>query len=116
MRKLLLLVVLVFALAAAAVPAASADPTRHFTESFPITCGGDVYVIVSKPGSSQVLTVNGDPSTAVSVLFRLVSTGPSGTTVLVDKPVPSNGKILVCTTEGLAPGETLTAWTLITRA
>jgi hypothetical protein len=116
MRKFLLLVGLALALCASAVPAASADPTNHFTESFAINCGGDVYVIVSKPGASQVLTLNGAPSNAVSVLFRLVNTGTSGTTTLVDKPLPKNEKVLVCTTEGLAPGDTLTAWTLITSA
>ena len=115
MRKVVSLVVLALALAAGVVPPAGADPTRHFTEAFPITCGNDVYVIVSKPGTSQVLTVNGDDSNAVSVLFRLVNTTPSGVaTTLVDKPLPQNGKAVVCTTEGLAPGDVITAWTLIT--
>ena len=113
MRKVAVLAALAgFALAA---PAANADPTVHFTESFAIQCGEDVYVIVAKPGTSQVLTVNGAPSNAVSVLFRLVNTTPGGeSTTLVDKPLPPNGKVLVCTSEGLAPGDTITAWTLIT--
>jgi hypothetical protein len=114
MRKVLLAFVAALAVAAASAQLAAADPTRHFTESFPIDCGGKTYLLVSKVGSSQVITVDGVPSNSVSVLFRLVLSGPSGSQTLVDKPLPKTAHLTVCTGPGDSPGETITAWTLIT--
>jgi hypothetical protein len=41
-------------------------------------CGGHEYVIVSKPGSSNIVTIDGQPSTGVSVLFGLYVTDENG--------------------------------------
>ena len=49
---------------------ANADPTNHFG-TFEINCGGHVLVIVDKPGSSTVVTFDGQPSTSVSILMGL---------------------------------------------
>lgn len=106
MRKLS--VAFVVALALSAVGSAGADPTKHFTGSFAIQCGGTTYVIVEKPGSSNVITANGAPSNSVSVLFRLVVGGET----IVDKPLPKTGHLRVCT--GAFDGEAFTAWTVIT--
>jgi hypothetical protein len=50
---------------------AGADPTQHFTGSFDLICGGNTLTVVDKPGSSNVITVNGQPSNSVSLLFGL---------------------------------------------
>jgi hypothetical protein len=113
MRKSFISAVAAAALILVAVAPAGADPTRHFTGSFAINCGGVEHVIVEKAGSSNVLTVNGAPSNAVSVLFRLVVTTPEGTTTEVDKPLPKTGHVQICTGE-FEPGVAFTAWTLIT--
>jgi hypothetical protein len=99
---------LVLALSALFAQPAGADPTNHFTASFPITCGGVTYVIVEKAGSSNVITANGALSKSVSVLFRLVVGGET----IVDKPLPKTQHLQVCT--GAFDGVPFTAWTIIT--
>jgi hypothetical protein len=37
---------------------AGADPTNHFPPGLTTTCGGVTYIIVDKPGSSNVITAN----------------------------------------------------------
>jgi hypothetical protein len=68
MRQLL---VTFLAIGAALVSAggAGADPVRHF-DTFVIDCGtyGTVE-IVSKPGSSQVVALNGAPSNSIALLM-----------------------------------------------
>jgi hypothetical protein len=99
---------LVLALSALFAQPAGADPTKHFTELFPITCGDVTYVLVSKQGSSTIITANGAPSNSVSVLFRLIIGGET----IVDKPLPNTQHLQVCT--GTSDGLPLTAWTIIT--
>ena len=92
-----------------------ADPTQHFTGSFTIVCGGNSFVIVSKPGSSNVVTVNGQPTTSVSVLFGLHVTDDQGATV-IDFRRPGNQPVQTCTDTSWPPGWTATAETIITPA
>jgi hypothetical protein len=98
-KRLISAIVLAFVyLASAAVPA-SADPVRHF-ENFTITCGDDVYVIVSKPGSSNVVTLNGAPSNSISILMG-ITVKDTATGAILDefhKPYTLNqgDRIAVC--------------------
>jgi hypothetical protein len=47
---------------------ATADPVRHF-DTFVIDCGSHgLYEIVSKPGASQVVALDGAPSNSVAQL------------------------------------------------
>jgi hypothetical protein len=110
-----LLAAAAIAVAAILVPAAGADPTQHFNTSFAITCGGHTLVIVSKPGSSQVLTFDGLPSNSVSILFGYHVTDPTGA-VVVDfhKPITAHQQLSICTDTSWPPGYTATAETLIT--
>jgi hypothetical protein len=105
------------AAAAALTGSATADPTKHFDLSFTIVCGGHEVVIVSKPGSSNILTVDGQPSNGVSVLFGLYVTDENGD-VVVDfrKPGAASTNATVCTDTSWPPGWTATAWTLLTPA
>jgi hypothetical protein len=52
---------------------AGADPTRHFSGTFELTCGNNTLTLVSKPGSSNVVTVNGEPTNSVSILLGLTA-------------------------------------------
>jgi len=67
MRRLLtILGGVVIALAAAS--SATADPVRHF-DSFVIDCGPyGIAEIVSKPGTSQVVQLDGAPSNSIALL------------------------------------------------
>jgi hypothetical protein len=87
---------------------AGADPTKHFPPGLTTTCGGVTYVIVDKPGSSNVITANGAPSNSVAVLFRAVVGGET----IVDKPLPRTQHLQVCT--GIFEGAPFTAWIVIT--
>jgi hypothetical protein len=64
-----LLVALTIATGAMLVPAgAGGDPVRHF-DTFVIDCGSyGKAEIVSKPGSSNVVTLDGAPSNSVALL------------------------------------------------
>lgn len=116
MRQLLGLLTLVTVLAALAwSPGAGADPTNHFTESFTILCGGHSIVIVAKPGSSNVVTFDGQPSTSVSILFGLHVTDPEGNTV-IDFRKPGRQPVQTCTDTSWPSGFTATAETIITPA
>jgi hypothetical protein len=94
-------------------PSAGADPTNHFDVSFTIICGGKALVIVAKPGSSNVVTVNGQPSTQVSVLFGLHVTDNLGN-VIIDFRKPGNQPVQTCTDTSWPTGWTATAETIIT--
>jgi hypothetical protein len=95
----------------------NADPTKHWTDSFTIVCGGHNYVIVSKPGSSNVITIDGQPSNSVSILFGLHVVDDQGNVFLdFRKPGAASAKATVCTDTSWPPGWTATAWTLLTPA
>jgi hypothetical protein len=74
---------------------AGADPTQHFTESFDIVCGGNTLTIVSKLGSSNVITVNGQPSNSVSILFGL-TVRENGHVVFDFQKATNNPNVVVC--------------------
>jgi hypothetical protein len=94
---------------------AGADPTQHFTVTFTIVCGGNDLVIVAKPGSSNVVTVNGLASTSVSVLFGLHVVDNLGN-VVVDFSKPGHQPVQTCRDTSWPTGWTATAETLITPA
>jgi hypothetical protein len=91
---------------------ASADPTNHFG-TFEITCGGHSLVIVSKPGSSNVVTFDGQPSTSVSILKGLTYTVDGVVVEEFHKPFTSHQDVTVCT-ETPAPGELVVVETILT--
>ena len=105
MKRLTAAVVLALAYLVSAANPVSADPIQHFS-TFTVTCAGTVFELVSKPGSSNVVTVNGVPSTSVSVLM--------GLTIMVDgvvvfefhKPYTLNHseRIATCVENGDPPG------------
>jgi hypothetical protein len=96
-------------------PGAGADPIRHFDVTFDIICGGNTLTIISKPGSSAVVTVNGEPSNSVSILVGLRLVDDQGN-VVVDFRKPGNQPVQTCTDTSAPPGWTATATTLITPA
>jgi hypothetical protein len=110
----LLLAVIVGALGTLVLPTAtaSADPTNHFG-TFEITCGGHSLVIVSKPGSSNVVTFDGQPSTSVSILKGLTYTVNGVVMEEFHKPFTSHQDVTVCT-ETPAPGELVVVETILT--
>jgi hypothetical protein len=91
---------------------ASADPTNHFG-TFEIACGGHSLVIVSKPGSSNVVTFDGQPSTSVSILKGLTYTVNGVVVEEFHKPFTSHQDVTVCT-ETPGPGELVVVETILT--
>ena len=61
MKRSVIAIALALVYLASAAKPVSADPIQHFS-TFSITCAGTVFEIVSKPGSSNVVTVNGVPA------------------------------------------------------
>ena len=94
---------------------AGADPTNHFTVTFTIICGGNDLAIVAKPGSSNVVTVNGQPSTSVSVLFGLHVVDDQGN-VVVDFRRPGHQPVQSCTDTSWPSGWTASAYSIISPA
>jgi hypothetical protein len=84
------------------VAPAGADPTQHFSGTFDITCGGNTLTLVAKPGSSNVLTVNGEPSNSVSILFG-ITVRENGEVVFDFQKAESNPNVTTCT-EDLGAG------------
>jgi hypothetical protein len=91
---------------------ATADTTNHFG-TFEISCGGHVLVIVDKPGSSAVVTFDGQPSTSVSILKGLRFSVNGEVVVEFFKPFKEKQATTYCTASE-APGELLEVWTLLT--
>jgi hypothetical protein len=110
----LLLAVIVGALGVLVLPmaTASADPTNHFG-TFEITCDGHSLVIVSKPGSSNVVTFDGQPSTRVSILKGLTVTVNGVVVEEFHKPFTRHQDVTVCT-EVSPPGELVVVETILT--
>ena len=100
----LLLAVIVGALGALVLPTAtaSADPTNHFG-TFEITCDGHSLVISDKPGSSNVVTFDGQPSTSVSILKGFTITIDGVVDEEFHKPFTRHQDVTVCT-ESPEPG------------
>ena len=101
-------VILVTALALLLGSAASAgaDTTRHFTGSFDIFCGGKTLTVVDKPGSSNVITVNGQPTNSISVLFG-VTIRENGEVVFDFQKATNNPNVVECGVEA-EPGVEIT--------
>ena len=91
---------------------ANADTTNHFG-TFEINCGGHVLVIVDKPGSSAVVTFDGQPSTSVSILMGFRFSVDGEVVVESFKPFKENQETTYCTASE-APGELLEVWTFLT--
>jgi hypothetical protein len=85
---------------------AGADPTQHFTGSFDVVCGGNTLTIVEKPGSSNVITVNGEPSNSVSILFG-VTIREDGEVVFDMQKATNNPNVVECTVPA-EPGTEIT--------
>jgi hypothetical protein len=102
-KRLISAIVLALACLATAAAPASADPVRHFGV-FTINCGNDVYVIVSKPGSSNVVSVNGMPSNSISILMGFTVKDRATGAVLEEfhKPYALNQgeRIVICEDRG----------------
>jgi len=114
MRRVLAIVcVVVIGALSALASSAGADPTNHFNVTFTIICGGNALEIVAKPGSSNVVRVNGQPSTQVSVLVGLHVTDDRGN-VVIDFRKPGNQPVQTCTDTSWPSGWTATAETIIT--
>jgi hypothetical protein len=75
---------------------ASADPVQHF-DTFTIQCGSDTLVIVSKPGSSNVVTINGMPTNSVSILMGIIVTVNGEVVFEFHKPYTENQDVTICT-------------------
>jgi hypothetical protein len=104
-----------FAVALIVAPGAGADPTQHFSDSFPITCGGHTYLLVSKLGASQIISIDGQPSNSVSILFGITVVDNSTGAVLFESHKPSldHQQYTTCVDRSV-PGITSTAQTLVT--
>lgn len=110
MKRSVVAIALALVYLASAAKPVSADPIQHFS-TFSITCAGTVFEIVSKPGSSNVVTVNGVPSNSISILMGITIT-VNGTTVFeFHKPYTLNqsDRIAICTENGDPPGVTVVA-------
>jgi hypothetical protein len=91
---------------------ASADPTNHFG-TFEITCDGHSLVIADKPGSSNVVTFDGQPSTSVSILQGLTVTVDGVVVEEFHKPFTSHQEVTACT-EVTPPGVLVVVETILT--
>ncbi len=121
MRQLLA-IVSVAAIALAAVSSATADPVRHF-DTFVIDCGSyGTAEIVSKPGSSQVVELNGAPSNSVALLvayeFLLDGEFVDFTPGAQYQPpgIQNNQELVVCFDTNVAAPDYFKAWVLFTPA
>ena len=111
MKRLALMVYALVAAAAAITGSAGADPIQHF-DTFTIHCGSDTFVLVSKPGSSNVVTINGMPSNSVHILMGVVLTVDGQVVEEFHKPYASNQDVRIC--RDSAPGVTIVAEVLTT--
>ena len=106
MKRFIAAIVLALVYLASASAPASADPVQHFS-TFTITCAGMDFVLVSKPGSSNVVTVSGVSSNSVSILMGLKITVDGTVVFEFHKPYALNqtDRIVICTdkvpTEGV---------------
>jgi hypothetical protein len=97
-----------FALAAGVVGVGSAmaDPVNHFG-TFSAQCGSDTLVLVAKPGSSNILTINGVPTNSVSILMGITVTVDGVVVEEFHKPYTQNQQVTVCDEIDPGPGTTI---------
>jgi hypothetical protein len=109
-KRLTAAIVLALVYLASASAPASADLGNHFS-TFTITCAGKVFELVSKPGSSNVVTVNGVPSNSISILMGLTITVHGLVVFEFHKPYALNqaDRIAICTENDTPPGVTVVA-------
>jgi hypothetical protein len=93
--------------------AASADPVQHFG-TFTVQCGDDTLVLVGKPGSSTVVTINGQPSTSVSILMGITVTVNGVVVEEFHKPFTQNQDVTICSDVDPGPGVSVVAEVLNT--
>jgi hypothetical protein len=96
------------------VGSAKADPLNHFTGTFASQCGSDTIVVVAKPGSSNVVSINGVPTNAVAVLMGLKVTENGVVVQEFHKPYSQNHDVLTCVDLTTPPGTTAVYEILIT--
>jgi hypothetical protein len=103
-KRLIAAIVLALVYLASASAPASADPAKFST--FTITCAGTTFEVISKPGSSNVVTVNGVPSNSVAILMGITVTDHGVVVVDFHKPYALNqaDRIAVCTENGHPEG------------
>jgi hypothetical protein len=109
-KRFISAIVLAFVFLASASAPASADPVRHFP-TFTIACGGDMWVIVSKPGSSNVVSVNAMPSNSISILMGFTIREAGVIVAEMHKPYALNhgDRIVYCQDLSVPAGVTFTA-------
>src|SRR5438876_4904460 len=88
-KRMVAAVVIAFGYLASSSAPASADLVGHFS-TFSITCAGNVFEIVSKPGSSNVVTVHGGRSNSISILMGITVTVDGVIVFEVHKPYTLN--------------------------
>jgi hypothetical protein len=93
---------------------AKADPLNHFTGTFSSQCGSDIVVVIAKPGSSNVVSINGVPTNAVAVLMGLKVTVDGVVVQEFHKPYSQNHDVLTCIDLTTPPGTTAVYEILIT--
>jgi hypothetical protein len=93
---------------------AKADPLNHFEDTFASQCGSDIVVVVAKPGSSNVVSINGVPTNAVAVLMGLKVTVDGVVVQEFHKPYSQNHDVLTCIDLTTPPGTTAVYEILIT--
>ncbi|OLC52606.1 MAG: hypothetical protein AUH85_16715 [Chloroflexi bacterium 13_1_40CM_4_68_4] len=106
---------LVFAVAfvLAMQTSALADPVQHFG-TFRVQCGPDLQVLVGKPGSSPIVSVNGQSSTSVNILMGLTIAIDGVVVFAFHKPFTEHQQVTICTGLDEPPGVSVVAETLVT--
>lgn len=113
MKRLFFVGSVAAALLLGATGTATADPVRHF-DNFRILCGTDVYELVSKPCSSNVVTINGVTTNSVSILFGLKVTVDGVVVFEFHKPYTQNHDVVICHEIDPGPGIEVVAETVFT--
>jgi hypothetical protein len=83
-----------------------ADPVNH-VDTFTSQCGSDTLVLVAKPGSSNILTINGAPTNSVSILMGITVTVAGVVAYEFHKPYTENQQVTVCDEIDPGPGTTI---------
>ncbi len=113
-RAMVALACLTLAILAVGAGGANADPVQHFFGTFAIQCGSDTLVLVAKPGSSKVVTINGIPSNSVAILMGEIVTVDGVVVQEFHKPYTENQDVTTCIDLTTGPGITAVYELLIT--